>query len=378
MSEPDFPKSEFEARVERAQSLMHEQNMGALFFTSEAEIRYFTGFRTLFWQSPTRPWFLVLLGEGKPIAIIPEIGAALMRNTWIDDIRTWASPAELDDGISLLTSVLENYSTIGMMMGRESALRMPLADYQNLRYNLRFASFVDVSPLIQSLRMIKSPAEIETISAICTITSNSFENAGNLFFEGQLLNEAFRAFKIELLKQGAEDVPYLVGGAGEGGYGDVISPPDETPLRTGDVLMLDTGSTLRGYFCDFDRNFAIGQANDAAKIAYEILHQATEAALKIARPGITCANLYQVMANVIGGEGGDVGRYGHGLGMQLTEGPSIISFDHTELVEGMVLTLEPSMQVSKGKVMVHEENIVIRDGAPQLLTKRAPSELPIL
>ena len=378
MSEPDFPQAEFEARLGRAQSLMHSQNIDALLFTSEAEMRYFTGFRTLFWQSPTRPWFFVVPGKGKPIAIIPEIGAALMHSTWIDDIRTWASPAESDDGISLLTAALNSFKTIGIMMGRESTLRMPLTDYEILRQNLRSASFVDVSALVQSLRMIKSAAEIDIISEICTTASNSFDNAGNLFFEGQPLNEAFRTFKIELLKQGAEDVPYLVGGAGEGGYGDVISPPDKTPLRAGDVLMLDTGSTLRGYFCDFDRNFAIGHASDAAKSAYATLFNATEAALKIARPGITCADLYQVMANVIGGEGGEVGRYGHGLGMQLTEAPSLISFDHTALAEGMVLTLEPSMQIGNNKMMVHEENIVVRDGTPQLLTKRASVELPII
>ena len=64
--------------------------------------------------------------------------------------------------------------------------------------------------------------------------------------------------------------------------------------------------------------------------------------------------------------------------MQLTEYPSIISFDHTELAEGMVLTLEPSMEASPGKMMVHEENIVIRDGLPQLLTRRAAPELPVI
>ena len=303
MPEPDFPIAEFENRLERAQRLMSATNIDALFLNSEAEIRYFTGFRTLFWQSPTRPWFLILPAKGKPKAIIPEIGAALMRTTWIDDIRAWASPAESNDGVSLLTSVLENYSTIGLMMGRESALRMPLMDYQTLRQNLRSADFIDVSPLVGALRMIKSPAEIELISNICTIASNSFDNAGNLFFEGQPLSEAFRAFKIELLKQGAEDVPYLVGGAGEGGYGDVISPPDDTRLREGDILMLDTGATSRGYFCDFDRNYAIGHASDAAKSAYVTLYNATEAALEIARPGTTCAELYWAMAKIIGGNG---------------------------------------------------------------------------
>ena len=81
------------------------------------------------------------------------------------------------------------------------------------------------------------------------------------------------------------------------------------------------------------------------------------------------------MHNVIGPAGGKVGRLGHGLGMQLTETPSIIDWDHTVLEAGSVITLEPSMQVTEGFHLVHEENIVIRDGAPQLLTRRAPREM---
>ncbi len=77
---------------------MHSQGIDALFFTTEAEMRYFTGFRTLFWQSPTRPWFLVVPVNGKPIAVIPQIGAHLMASTWIDDIRVFSAPHPVDDG----------------------------------------------------------------------------------------------------------------------------------------------------------------------------------------------------------------------------------------------------------------------------------------
>ncbi len=167
-------------------------------------------------------------------------------------------------------------------------------------------------------------------------------------------------------------MPYLVGGAGQDGYGDVISPAGGDRLKAGDVLMLDTGATLRGYFCDFDRNFAFGHASPVTRNAYETLWHATEAALAVARPGATCRDLFEAMAEVVGGEGGDVGRYGHGFGMQLTEPPSLVGFDETELVPGMVLTLEPGMRVGPGKIMVHEENIVIRDGDAQLLSRRAP------
>ncbi len=374
----DFQVAEYEARVSRAQQAMRQQNMQALLFTTEAEVRYFSGFRTQFWESPTRPWFLIVPADGKPIAVVPEIGAALMGETWIDDIRTWSSPAPHDDGISPVADILQGLSTVGVPMGRESQLRMPLADFSALRDKLSSTEFVDCTPLIAAQRFVKSPAEIEIIRQACDAASSAFDKAPGLFHADQSMKDAFRAFKIELLRQGADDVRYLVGGAGALGYDDVISPPGDRPLQEGDVLMLDTGATVNGYFCDFDRNFALGQPDDAVKQTHETLWQATEAGLAAARPGATCADLFLAMQNVIGGTGGNVGRYGHGLGMQLTEHPSIIEWDQTMLREGAVMTLEPSMPVPGGGMLVHEENIVIRDGGAELLSRRAPREMPIL
>lgn len=378
MSEQDFPESEFAQRTERAQRAMHTHGIDALFFTTEAEVRYFSGFRTLFWQSPTRPWFLVVPAHGKPIAVIPQIGAHLMADTWIDDVRTFSAPHPTDDGIGLLAEVLEPFSRIGMPMGRESSLRMPLADFHALTDQLPGTEFVNANDLFQRLRQVKSELEIDLLRDICQIGSRSFGRAAQLFHQGQTLKEAFRAFKIELLEQGADDVPYLVGGAGQGGYGDVISPPSDQLLAAGDVLMLDTGATKNGYFCDFDRNFAIGQASEPVRNAHRLLVDAVTAASAIARPGRTCADLFRAMAQTIGQGEGDVGRLGHGLGMQLTESPSITSFDQTELLENMVMTLEPSIDLGDGRMMVHEENIVIRNGEPEFLSQRSDPEIPVI
>ena len=153
-------------------------------------------------------------------------------------------------------------------------------------------------------------------------------------------------------------------------------------LQKGDVLMLDTGSTLRGAFCDFDRNFAFGHADDAVKQTHRTLWNATQAGLDAARPGAKASDIFQAMQAVIGGDTGNVGRYGHGLGMQLTEQPSLIDWDQTIMEEGMVITLEPSMPIpgdgQRTGMLVHEENIVIRDGDPQLLTRRENEEIRIL
>ena len=64
--------------------------------------------------------------------------------------------------------------------------------------------------------------------------------------------------------------------------------------------------------------------------------------------------------------------------MQLTEGPSLAAWDETEISENMVLTLEPSLSYGDGRIMVHEENIVVRAEGAALLTERAPPELPVI
>ena len=79
-----------------------------------------------------------------------------------------------------------------------------------------------------------------------------------------------------------------------------------------------------------------------------------------------------------GALGNNTGRLGHGLGMELTEWPSIRSEDNTLLEPGMILTLEPGRTFSPGKQMVHEENIVITEDGARMLSYRAPEEIPII
>ncbi len=380
-----FPDSEFEARVAKAQAAMAEAGIAALLLTTEPEVRYFSGFMTPFWQSPTRPWFLVIPSAGRPVAVIPEIGAERMAATWIEDIRTWPAPRPADDGISELAGLLRELTrtggAVGLPMGHESLLRMPLADFNALGQRLPAVDFVDASPIVRALRMVKSEAEIDKIRHVCGLVSDGFEGLGAIARTGDVEREIFRAFRIDLLSRGADDVPYLVGGSGPGGPVEVIGPPMDRIVAPGDVLMMDTGTVFDGYHSDFDRNCAFGHAEDAARRAYDVVYRATEAGLAAARPGATAADLWAAMAAVLdagGSSGNAVGRLGHGLGMQLTEQPSNMPGDETVMVPGMVMTLEPGMTYSDGRVMVHEENLVIRDGPPELLSRRAPAELPVI
>ncbi|MBW4972372.1 Xaa-Pro peptidase family protein [Roseovarius mucosus] len=372
-----FAPAEFKARLRAAQAGMAEIGLGALLLTTEPEIRYFTGYLTRFWESPSRPWFLILPASGDPVAVIPTIGAALMGRTWVRDIRTWAAPDPEDDGVSLLAETLREIGgPVGVPSGPESHLRMPLAEFERVKRASGLV-FRDEAGIVAGLRAIKSEAEIVKIAHICDIAGRAFDRVGEIAEPGVPLSAVFRDFQRLLLEKGADWVPYIAGGAGPMGYADVISPAGETHLAAGDVLMLDTGAVWDGYFCDYDRNFAIGHATAEQSAAHARLIEATEAGEEAARAGATAFDVWQAMARITGADERS-GRLGHGLGMQLTEGLSLTAKDHTVLRPGMVITLEPGVEVAPGMIMVHEENIVIRYGRAQRLSRFAPPNLPVI
>ncbi|MEP1353621.1 MAG: Xaa-Pro peptidase family protein [Tateyamaria sp.] len=379
-----FETSEFQARVARAQNHMEAADLDALLLTTEPEVRYFTGYLTRFWESPTRPWFVILPATGAPIAVIPSIGAPLMGQTWVQDIRTWRSPDYSDDGIGLLIDALGDVvpkgGRIGVPSGPETHLRLPLDNWADLRQRMDACSFTDDAGILRRLRLVKSQAEVQKITAACAIADRAFARVPEIARAGVPLAQVFRAFQMLCLEEGADWVSYLAGGAGPGGYGDIIAPATNAPLNTGDVLMLDTGVVRDGYFSDFDRNWSVGQPSGATQDAYAKLLDASDAGFAIARPGATAAELFHAMDKVLtGGAGGsDAGRYGHGLGMQLTEWPSLIPNDHTVLEPGMVLTLEPGLATNTGNTLVHEENIVITDTGVRYLSTPALREIPVI
>ncbi|MDP6949105.1 MAG: Xaa-Pro peptidase family protein [Arenicellales bacterium] len=379
-----FPQAEFEQRTSRVQAAMHQARLDALLVTTEPEVRYFSGFHTQFFESPTRPWFVVVPLEGKPIAVIPEIGLAGMQATWLDSIHTWPSPQPGDDGISLLASVLNalptRFGQLGLPLGPESILRMPAADVKTLADAISL-EVADCAQMLLSLRFIKSRAEIEKVRRACEITSEAFAALAQNMAVGDTEIEIGRRLRIDLLQRGADNTPFLVAGSGPGGYDSIIMGPTEKRLAPGDVLIIDTGTVYDGYFCDFDRNFAFGQLAEDAQRANEALYRATDAGFATARPGVPMSEVWSAMWQVLeagGALGNSVGRMGHGLGMQLTEWPSVRPDDYTVLEAGAVITLEPGMTFAPGRQLVHEENIVITQDSAEYLTHRANPEMPVV
>lgn len=385
-----FSTTEIHSRWASLQTRMHAENLDALLLTTEPDVRYVSGFLTPFWQSPTRTWSVVLPAAGSPIAVIATIGEPLMRSTPIQHIVTYTSPHPADGARKALLNVLNDLIAskdhgsssfrLGVPMGAETTIRMPQRDWQWLQSECKTMTVTDATEVVQKNQRIKSAHEIDIIRYVAQLTSQVYVTMADVLHTGMTEIEVFKSFQQHALALGVDDVTYLVGGVDADGYRDIIGPPSTRKLTTGDVLILDSGCTRDGYYCDFDRNYSVGKPSKRVEQAHHVVWDATDAGLASVRPDVTCQTVFNAMNAVMEphaaeSTSGDVGRLGHGLGMQLTETPSFTAYDETVLEPGMVLTLEPGYCYGNGQVMVHEENLVVTDTGYELLSVRATRDI---
>ena len=118
-----------------------------------------------------------------------------------------------------------------------------------------------------------------------------------------------------------------------------------------------------------------------SKKVHEILWEASEVGMQICKPGKSCSDISNAMLVILKNAGlldNSVGRMGHGLGLQMTEPPSIMPTDNTILESGMVITIEPCFEYAPNLMLVHEENILITNDGYERLTSRTPKNMPII
>jgi len=384
------PQAEFDGRVARVQRAMAAAGLDALVLTAQDNVAYLTGFDGPTWVNVARPRYCVLAKDGAPVLVVPTTNVPVVRRmTWVQEVRSWVSPNPADDGLSLVAeavwAVAEPAATVGMEIGPQSRLGMPAGDFLAFRERLAPRRIADADALLREIRKIKTPLEIAAIRQAAAATSRAFArlDAGG---DEQAVAGRFRAL---LFEEGLEDVPYLVAESGLGGYPSLQMAAGGRRLTAGSVLAIDTGARVRGYYCDFNRNFVCGPLPEATRQAHALLWEATEAGIRAAVPGATAAEVWRAMAAVLdagaaalGARRTQSGRMGHGIGLRLTEPPSIHPEDATVLAPGMVITVEPSLAfevAAEGgpltRTLVHEENLVVTEGGPELLSARAPREM---
>jgi Xaa-Pro dipeptidase len=387
-----FPKTEYEKRWEAAARAMADSGLDALLVTEAANFTYFSGGHGDF--SFSRPTFMLIPGKGEPVVMVHEFfEASQRRESWVADIRTYASMQEAP--VALIKSVFADKTPgrvrIGAELGREQRLGLSYNDFVAIKEGLPDTGFVDASAMLWSLRMVKSPLEIDCIRNACEITGKAFEKSFKMIGKGITEKAAAGILAGHISAAGGSNA-WVVSNSRPYNYASgFLTLPADYPLEEGNLLWMDAGCKVNGYASDFSRMAAIGKPSGRQAKLYDLVDKITRKTVDAIRPGMKAAEL-SARCNVefekaglqhLWGDGdcsspasNRAGRIGHGLGMATTEMPHIALYDHTVLKAGMTITIEPTVATDYGHFNIEEDVLVTEDGC-EILSK-TPRELVVL
>ncbi len=376
MLSPGFPAAEYEARVSRFQTRLADRGLGGAILTSEANFNYFTGYHSFApWSTFCRSVFAFIPAVGAPALLVhafPESDAR--RDCWFDDVRsyddlTYAPVAQVAAIAAELG--ITGASGVGMELGAEHRIGLTGNEFDDVRKALQPSPIVDVGDILWDLRLIKSEAEIALLVESGRIAAVAFEETCADLRIGMTELDVAAALGQKIAAEGGR-VGFFVVTSGPGSYDRTAGHPRDRALESGDMLWVDLGVVHGGYWTDHCRAAVIGRASDGQRDNWNAVRDLTWSAVQRCVPGRTPPDIVDGLEADAAERGlrfsFAAGRAGHGIGLMSTEPPHIARYDTTVLQEGMAITIEPGWVDQQLGTFVAEENLIIRAGAPQLLT----------
>src|SRR5262245_9133464 len=374
-----FPAEEYEQRVARARQAMDGAGLDALLLSDDRNFFYFTGAGGATpREDKARPQFVVvpLVGE---IAVLSSHARAIpfRESSWVSDLRTYDDlrPDVVRTALAdLVRRTVPRARTLGFELGYEQRLGMPVSDYEALRSEFRECKFMDASSLLWELRMVKSDAELSRIERAVQITDQAFAAVLPSLRPALTEREIAGRRQAEMASRGASTSWILIQ-TGTYDRGGLV--PRDRPVQAGEMVWVDMGANVLGYWADFCRAAVLGHPTAHQRQRQAAIREITQMGIETVRPGITVADVARVCAREMARRDLPFNtwgvRYGHGLGLQVTEPPHVAEYDETVIVPGMTLTLEPGTCTEEGRFQIEENLTVTNSGARYL--SQSPRDL---
>jgi Xaa-Pro aminopeptidase len=366
--------------LERAAGLrqrMSAAGLDALLLTTGDNLKYVSGYPSPLRSGP-RPFLFILPLTGEPVFIVHagREGEA-RRFSWASDIRTYypLSHAPVDQTVAALRQLkLDHGARIGVEIGAEQCLDIPLSDFWAIQARLPEAVFADSAPVLWGARLHKTSQEIARIRQACSITSAAYDQAYAGMQAGMTEQAAAQIMKNAMLAQGAEDT-WLLMTSGAGNYDLISRGPGPRQLLKGDFVYIDGGCSVAGYWSDFDRVGVVGIPTPAQVNAQHMAEEITQSGVDLVRPGASTREIARRCAQAIKRfpypVTSDIGylaaRIGHGIGITAIEPPNIAEYEDTILEPGMVITIEPGVATGFGVFHV-EQNVLVTESGHEVLS----------
>jgi Xaa-Pro aminopeptidase len=234
--------------------------------------------------------------------------------------------------------------------------------------------------LVEDLRMVKDAQEIERIRAAALLADAALESVLRRGLAGRTEQEVAFDLETEMRRMGAQapSFPSIVASGAHGALPHAV--PRDVEIPEGVLVTIDWGAHLDGYASDCTRTYATGAISDGDRDVYELVQRAQAAGLAAVRPGPTGREVDAVARAVID-EAGHAEHFGHGLGhgvgLEVHEGPRLSRQGDVVLAAGHIVTVEPGVYVP-GVTGVRIEDLVVvtADGHDVLST--LPKDLTIV
>ena len=376
-----FADDEYRGRLSLVQSEISARGIGAAVIADERTTWYLTGFGS---ASPigsrARPRVLVVPQDGEPTFFVHESTAVTVREMCcFDDVRTYhalgGAPVE---AIAARLRELGG-EQVGLEIGGQLRSELTAGELIALRDVVGPTATSDVAPAVWAVRSIKSAAELDRIRLAGELTSRAYVEAFDRMHPGMTEQCAARIVREAIMEQGA-DGAWSIAVAGHGDYVRVDGVPRNRPVASGELVFIDCGANVGGYWADFSRAGVIGGPSDEQLHYQQQIVEATAAGVRAIRVGSTLGDVARASGAVMERHGLEfssrAGRIGHGMGMLVTEPPDVAEDVEVPIAAGMVLTIEPGVIRDSG-IFHAEQNVIAQADGPEVVSVSSSELTPI-
>jgi Xaa-Pro aminopeptidase len=353
---------EYAARRLRLGELLEREQLDALFLAPSSDLEYLTGI-----ERDLPPFGNISYAHGwvagaffapgwDPLYVLPR----MVVDFHLDGVPPPGARVVREDGdgrAAFAAAIAElgapNRIALGQRVWAETVIR--------LLEVVPDAQLREGSSLLNELRRVKSPAELELMAYACLIARQALDAVAEDVVPGTSVATLVERVEHELRVRGSRtpSFPTHIFTWGERRL-DSGAPTASDPLREGEVVLFDFGAVWHGYCSDFGRTIPCGAPPAGYEDARRVLLHAQEAGRDAARPGALARDVNAACRAPIEAAGlGDGFRHrmGHAIGLDVHERPFLSVEDETPLDEGMTFTDEPSILVD-GRFGVRVEDVI--------------------
>jgi Xaa-Pro dipeptidase len=363
---------ERQQRIAKAQQLMEQNKIDAIYIEPGTSMSYFTGMR---WGTSERMFAVVIPAKGDLAWVCPkfEEERALELIKMGKDVRTWE---EDESPYKRVVQILRDRGLRNSRVGIEERVRFFLFD--GIRKEAPAVKFVSADPITAGCRMFKSPAELALMQKANDLTITAYRATRESMREGMTQDEfagncaaAFRALGV----QGGVFVSF--------GKYTAFPHGSSTPqkLKEGDMVLMDGGCGVEGYQSDITRTFVFGKPTQRQRDIWDLERRSQDAGFGAARVGAPCESVDAAARKVIvdAGFGPDYKvpglphRTGHGIGMDGHEWTNFVRGNKTPIQPGMCFSDEPTIVIYGEFGIRLEDCLYITENGPRFFTEQSKS-----